>query len=48
MLNLVIVPLVKNKNSDLSDGNNYRPIALSRTISKVFENVILNSLEEYL
>ena len=48
MLNSVIVPLVKNKNGDLSDRNNYRPIALSSTVSKVFENVILNRLEEYL
>ena len=48
MLNSVIVPLVKNKNDDLSDRNNYRPIALSSTVSKVFENVILNRLEEYL
>ena len=48
MLDSVVVPLVKNKNGDLSDKNNYRPIALSRTISKVFENVILHRLEEYL
>ena len=48
MLDSVVVPLVKNKNGDLSDKNNYRPIALSSTISKVFENVILHKLEEYL
>ena len=48
MLNSVIVPLVKNKNGDLSDRNNYRPIALSSTVSKIFENVIINRLEEYL
>ena len=48
MLNSVIVPLGKNKNGDLSDRNNYRPIALSSTVSKVFENIILNRLEEYL
>ena len=49
MLDSVIVPLVKNRNGDLSDKNNYyRPIALSITISKVFENVILYRLEEYL
>ena len=48
MLNSVIVPLVKNKNGDLSDKNNYRPIALSSTVSKVLEYVFLNRLEEYL
>ena len=48
MLDSVIVPLVKNRNGDLSDKNNYRPIALSSTISKVFEKVILYRLEEYL
>ena len=48
MLDSVIVPLVKNRNGDLSDKNNYRPIALSSVISKVFENVILYRLEEYM
>ena len=48
MLNSVMVPLVKNRNGDLSDKNNYMPIALSSVISKVFENVILYRLEEYL
>ena len=48
MLNSIIVPLEKNKNGDLSDRNNSRPIALSSTVSKVFENVIINRLEEYL
>ena len=48
MLDSVVVPLVKNKSGDLSDKNNYRRIALSSTISKVFENIILHRLEEYL
>ena len=48
LIDSVVVPLVKNKNGDLSDKNNYRPIALSSTISKVFENVIFHKLEEYL
>ena len=48
ILDSVIVPLVKNKNDDLSNMNNYRIIALSSVIFKVFENVILHRIEEYL
>ena len=50
MLDSVIVPLVKNRNSDLSDKNDYcnRSIALTSVISKVFENVIVYRLEGYL
>ena len=40
--------IVKNKNGDLSDKNHYRPFALSSTISKAFENVIIHRLEEYI
>jgi len=36
----VIVPLVKCKSGDLSDINNYRAIALSTTVSKLFESAI--------
>jgi hypothetical protein len=35
-----IVPLVKCKSGDLTDVNNYRAIALSNAISKLFESVI--------
>ena len=48
MLKSVIIPLVKNKCGDLSDKNNYRPIALSSITSKVFEHLILQRLEAYL
>ena len=48
MIKSIIVPLVKNKCGNLADKNNYRPIALSSIASKVFELVILCSLEEYL
>ena len=48
MINSVIVPLVKNKSGDLTDKNNYRPIALLSIASKVFEHVIILRLEEYL
>ena len=48
MVNSVIIPIIKNKSGDFTDKNNYRPIALSSTISKVFEHTIVNRLEEYL
>ena len=40
MINSVIVPLVKNKYSILTDKNNYRPIALSSIASKVFDQLL--------
>ena len=36
----IMIPLVKNKNGDLSDLNNYRAIAISSAMSKLFEAVI--------
>ena len=48
MINSVIIPIIKNKSGDFTDKNNYRPIALSSIISKVFEHTIVIRLEEYL
>ena len=48
MINSVIIPIIKNKSGDFTDKNNYRPIALSSIIFKVFEHTIVNRLEEYL
>ena len=47
MINSVIIPIIKNKSGDFTDKNNYRPIALSSIISKVFEHTIVIRLEEY-
>ena len=38
----VIIPIVKDKNKDLQDVNNYRLIAVASTISKLFEHFILH------
>ena len=48
MINSNIVLLVKNICGNLTDENNYTPIALSSITSKVFEHIILLRLEEYL
>ena len=49
MIKTTIVPIVKNKCGNLSEGSNdNRPIALATIISKVFESAILLKCEEYL
>lgn len=44
----LLVPLVKDKSGLLDDTSNYRAIALSTTISKVLELILLERLEPYL
>ena len=43
-----IVPIIKNKTGDTSDKNNYRPIVLVTTASKIFELCLSMTLEDYL
>jgi hypothetical protein len=38
----IIIPLVKCKSGDLADVNNYRAIAVSTALSKLFENVLVS------
>jgi len=40
VMQAMIIPLVKCKNGCLSDVNNYRAIAISTAISKIFDGVI--------
>jgi hypothetical protein len=44
----IIVPLIKDKSVSLNSILNYRPIALTCVISKVFEAVILNICKDNL
>ena len=48
LVHTLLIPLLKNKAGDLSDRNNYRPIALANIISKVFEIILLNRCEQHL
>ena len=43
-----IVSIVKNKAGDLSDSNNYRPIAIATITSKLLESVLLLKCSDYL
>ena len=44
-MNSVIVLLIKNKNGNTADMNNYRVIALSNMLTKIFESVIIDAVE---
>ena len=44
----LLKPLIKDKNSDLSDKSNYRAVALSTTLSKVLELVLIERLQPFL
>ena len=44
VMQAMIIPLVKCKNSSLSDVNNYRAIAISTAMSKIFECVIADQI----
>ena len=48
MIETIIVPIVKHKCGNLSDSNNYRPIALATIISKLFESAILLKCKMFL
>ena len=41
IIKTIIVPIVKNKCTNVSDSNNYRPIALANIMFKLFESAIL-------
>ena len=43
----VIIPIVQDKCKNISDIGNYRPIALSYVLSKVFELILLSKLNSY-
>jgi len=41
----VVIPLVKDKDGDVTDVNNYRGITLSRVVSALFEYCILHKYD---
>ena len=44
----VIVPICKNKNGNISDAGNYRPVSLATIISKLFEHYIFSCISPLL
>ena len=43
LMSTTIIPLLKDKMGDISDVNNYRPIAIATVTSKLIENIILHN-----
>lgn len=48
VMHVIVIPLLKCKTKDPSDINNYRPIAIATSISKVLEQIILARLQTHL
>ena len=48
LMQSAIVPILKNRQGDTSDINNYRPIAIVTAISKMFELCLMKLMESYL
>ena len=48
MLDTTLTPIVKTKTGDVTDKNNYRPIAVATSMSKVMELLILSKTECFL
>ena len=48
LIKTTIVPIVKNKAGDLSDSNNYGPIAIAIITSKLLESGLLLKFSDYL
>ena len=47
-INTIIVLILKNKNGNHQDCGNYRPIAIATVVSKLFQQVILNNIKNFL
>ena len=47
-LNTTIVPICKNKNGNMSDTSNYRPVAVATVVSKLLEPFILSNIPPFL
>jgi len=47
-LNTTIVPICTNKNGNMSNTSNYRPVAVATVVSKLLEHFILFNISPFL
>ena len=48
LMKTAVLPILKNRQGDTSDKNNYRPIAVVIALSKIFELCIMRMIEAHL
>ena len=48
MIETTMLPIVKNKCGNITDSNNYKPIAIATVVYKLVESVLLLKCEYYL
>jgi hypothetical protein len=48
MMDTVLIPIIKDKKGDVTDRDNYRPVAVACIISKILELILLDRYGEYL
>ena len=48
LMDVVLIPILKNKCGNVTDKQNYRPIAIATALSKVLELCILTTCNEQL
>ena len=48
LMSVVLVPIIKDKSGKINSKDNYRPIAIASTLSKLLEKVLLERLSNYL
>ena len=47
-MSVVLVPIIKDKSGQINSKDNYRPIAIASTLSKLLEKILLERLSLYL
>ena len=47
-MSVVLVPIIKDKSGKINSKDNYRPIAIASTVSKLLEILLLERLSNYL
>ena len=46
MISILLVPVIKDKVGKINAKDNYRPIALASVVSKLFERIVMNRIED--